>query len=71
MVHQETYDKYAIFANGGKQYQAIEGQTIAIEKIDGEAGDTIELGSILYFSYRSMPAIIFLLAFFYYVPLNL
>lgn len=48
MVQQEKYDKYAIFANGGKQYQAIEGQTIAIEKIDGAAGDTIELGSVLF-----------------------
>src|SRR5437879_6298240 len=48
MVKQETFSKYAIFANGGKQYQAIEGQTIALEKIEGQAGDTIELGSILF-----------------------
>ena len=48
MVQQEKYGKYAIFANGGKQYQAIEGQTIALEKIEGEAGDKIELGSILF-----------------------
>jgi large subunit ribosomal protein L21 len=48
MVHQEKYDRYAIFANGGKQYQAIEGQTVAIEKIDGAAGDKIELDSVLF-----------------------
>jgi large subunit ribosomal protein L21 len=48
MVQQEKYDRYAIFANGGKQYQAIEGQTIAIEKIDGAAGDAIELDSVLF-----------------------
>jgi large subunit ribosomal protein L21 len=48
MVHQEKYDRYAIFANGGKQYQAIEGQTLAIEKIDGQAGDKIELDSVLF-----------------------
>jgi len=48
MVHQEKYDKYAIFAHGGKQYQAIEGQTIALEKIEGSAGDAIELGSVLF-----------------------
>ena len=48
MVQQEKFSKYAIFANGGKQYQAIEGQTIALEKIEGEAGDKIELGSILF-----------------------
>src|ERR1700730_14341961 len=48
MVQQEKFSKYAIFANGGKQYQAIEGQTIALEKIEGEPGDKIELGSILF-----------------------
>ena len=47
MVHQEKYDKYAIFANGGKQYQAIEGKTIAIEKIDGETGDPIQFDKVL------------------------
>jgi large subunit ribosomal protein L21 len=48
MVQQEKYDKYAIFANGGKQYQAIEGQTVAIEKIAGEAGDKIEIDTVLF-----------------------
>lgn len=48
MVQQEKYGRYAIFANGGKQYQAIEGQTIAIEKIDGTTGDTIEIDTILF-----------------------
>jgi len=48
MVQQEKYGRYAIFANGGKQYQAIEGQTVAIEKIDGQAGDKIELDSVLF-----------------------
>ena len=48
MVHTEKYDKYAIFANGGKQYQAIEGKTVAIEKIAGEAGDTYEIDTVLF-----------------------
>ena len=48
MVQQEKYTRYAIFANGGKQYQAIEGKTVALEKIDGQAGDKIELDSILF-----------------------
>ena len=48
MVQQEKYDKYAIFANGGKQYQAIEGLTIAIEKIEGEAGDKFEIDTVLF-----------------------
>ena len=48
MVQQEKYDKYAIFANGGKQYQAIEGLTIAIEKIAGETGDKFEIDTVLF-----------------------
>lgn len=49
MVQQERYDRYALFANGGKQYQAIEGQTVAIEKIDGAAGDMIEIDTVLFY----------------------
>jgi large subunit ribosomal protein L21 len=48
MVSPEKYDKYAIFANGGKQYQAIEGKTVAIEKITGEAGDKYEINTVLF-----------------------
>lgn len=40
-------DKYAIFQTGGKQYQAIEGKTIAIEKIEGEPGASIEFNEVL------------------------
>lgn len=42
-----TFDKYAIFQTGGKQYQAVEGKTIAIEKIEGNAGDKIEFDKVL------------------------
>lgn len=48
MEIQKKYDRYAIFANGGKQYQAIEGLTIAIEKIAGDAGDLVEFDGILF-----------------------
>jgi large subunit ribosomal protein L21 len=48
MIQQEKYDRYAIFATGGKQYQAIEGKTIAIEKLDGQAGDIVEFDTILF-----------------------
>jgi len=41
------FDKFAIFQNGGKQYQAIEGKTIALEKLEGKPGDTIELDKVL------------------------
>lgn len=40
-------DRYAIIQTGGKQYQAIEGKTIAVEKIEGEAGDQIEFREVL------------------------
>lgn len=42
-----TFDRYAIFKTGGKQYQAIEGKTIAIEKIDGETGTKLEFSEVL------------------------
>lgn len=40
-------DAYAIFQTGGKQYQAIEGQTIAVEKLEGSEGDTVEFSEVL------------------------
>ena len=42
------FDKYAIFQTGGKQYQAIEGKTIAIEKIEGEPGANLEFSEVLF-----------------------
>jgi large subunit ribosomal protein L21 len=42
-----TFDKYAIFQTGGKQYQAIEGKTVAIEKIEGEPGSKLEFQEVL------------------------
>lgn len=42
------FDSYAIFATGGKQYQAIVGKTIAIEKIDGDSGARIEFKEVLF-----------------------
>lgn len=40
-------ESYAIFKTGGKQYQAIVGKTLAIEKIEGEDGATIEFTDVL------------------------
>ena len=45
--NQDTFDQYAIIQTGGKQYQAIKGKTIAIEKIDGEIGDVVEINEVL------------------------
>lgn len=41
------FPRYAIFQTGGKQYQAIEGKTIAIEKIEGQAGAHLEFSDVL------------------------
>ncbi|HJZ23253.1 MAG TPA: 50S ribosomal protein L21 [Candidatus Babeliales bacterium] len=41
------FERYAIFQTGGKQYQAIEGKTVAIELIDGNIGDKVEFKDVL------------------------
>jgi large subunit ribosomal protein L21 len=42
-----TFEEYAIFQTGGKQYQAIPGKTIAVEKLEGEAGDSLTFDEVL------------------------
>lgn len=42
------FERYAIFKTGGKQYQGIEGKTVAIEKLDGELGDKVEFKEVLF-----------------------
>jgi large subunit ribosomal protein L21 len=37
---------YAIIKTGGKQYRVEEGQTLKVEKLDVEAGDTVEFDKI-------------------------
>lgn len=44
---KDIFDNYAIFQTGGKQYQAIPGKTVAVEKIEGEAGKKIEFSDVL------------------------
>jgi large subunit ribosomal protein L21 len=41
-------ERYAIIQTGGKQYFALEGKTLAIEKIDGNAGDEIIFKEVLF-----------------------
>ena len=43
-----TFEKYVIFQTGGKQYQAIPGKTVAVEKLEGNAGDTLEISEVLF-----------------------
>lgn len=38
---------YAIFVTGGKQYRAAEGDRIYVEKLDGEAGQTVVFDQVL------------------------
>ncbi len=47
MAQQAEMPRYAIFETGGKQYQAIEGDTIAVEKLDAEAGQTVTFDRVL------------------------
>ncbi len=38
---------YAIIRTGGKQYQVAAGDTVRVEKLEGEVGDTVELTDVL------------------------
>lgn len=38
---------YAIIKTGGKQYRVSEGQSLRVEKLDGEAGEAISLDQVL------------------------
>jgi large subunit ribosomal protein L21 len=40
-------ERYAVIQTGGKQYFAVEGKTLAIEKIDGVEGDEIFFDEVL------------------------
>ena len=38
---------YAIIKTGGKQYRVSPGQTLRVEKLDGNVGETVELDNVL------------------------
>ena len=38
---------YAVIKTGGKQYRVSEGDTLRVEKLDGEVGSKLELGEVL------------------------
>lgn len=42
-----SFDRYAIFQTGGKQYQALEGKTIGIEKLDAKEGETVTFNEVI------------------------
>lgn len=39
--------RYAIIQTGGKQYKAVEGEAIEVEKLDAEVGKKVELGNVM------------------------
>jgi large subunit ribosomal protein L21 len=47
-AEKPVFEKYALFQTGGKQYQAIPGKTLAIEKIEGNPGDAIVFSEVLF-----------------------
>ena len=40
-------DAYAVVESGGKQYRVIQGGTVDVERLEGEAGKKIKLGRVL------------------------
>ena len=38
---------YAVIATGGKQYSVSEGTVLRVEKLEAEAGSTVEFGQVL------------------------
>ena len=42
-----SMDRYAIIQTGGKQYQALEGKTLGIEKLDIKEGDAVTFDKVL------------------------
>lgn len=38
---------YAVIKTGGKQYRVAPGQTVRVEKLEGQIGDTITLNDVL------------------------
>lgn len=44
----ETPERYAIIATGGKQYQVIEGKTVAVELLPGNEGDSVIFDQVLF-----------------------
>lgn len=42
-----AFDRYSIFQTGGKQYQALESKTVAIEKLDAKQGEKVTFSEVL------------------------
>lgn len=42
--------KYAIFESGGKQYRAVEGETVVVDRLHLEVGAELEINDVLLFT---------------------
>jgi large subunit ribosomal protein L21 len=40
--------KYAVIRTGGKQYRVSEGDVVKVEKLDGDIGQQVTLGDVLF-----------------------
>ena len=47
---------YAVIQTGGKQYRVVQGSTLKVEKLEAEAGDSVELGKVLMVADGAFPA---------------
>ncbi len=44
---KENLEMYAVIKTGGKQYVVNEGDTLKVEKLDGEVGASLEFDTVL------------------------
>jgi large subunit ribosomal protein L21 len=44
---KENIEMYAVIKTGGKQYVVNEGDTLKVEKLDGEVGSSLEFDTVL------------------------
>ena len=47
MKDKESAEMYAVIKTGGKQYVVNEGDTLKVEKLDGDVGSSIEIDTVL------------------------
>jgi large subunit ribosomal protein L21 len=52
---EEVKNVYAIIQTGGKQYKVAEGEELNVDRLAGEAGDTVTFDQVLYLSGDNAP----------------
>jgi large subunit ribosomal protein L21 len=46
-IETGSFNMYAVIKTGGKQYKVREGQTLKIESLDADAGDSVEFDQVM------------------------